>query len=105
MAMQNMRAYATVQKWMANVNRYYQLDAAEWEGRLKTLGEFCQHVGQDPDTMIGEALEKRAVKIEYMRRLKQLARQVCPGLRAAHDWENVVRSFFIHNGARVVVRP
>jgi hypothetical protein len=25
--------------------------------------------------------------------------------RGAHDWENVLRSFFIHNGARVLVQP
>jgi predicted ATPase len=36
---------------------------------------------------------------------RQFARQVCPSPRGAHDWENVVRSFFIHNGARVLVQP
>jgi len=105
MTMDNMRAYASVQKWIDNVNRYYHLEAAEWEGRLRTLREFCQHIDKDPDTMIAEALEKREVKIECMRRLKQFARQVCHSPRGAHDWENVVRSFFIHNGARVIVQP
>jgi hypothetical protein len=105
MTMENMRAYTAVQKWIDNVNRYYHLNDDEWEGRLQTLRVFCQHVGQDPDTMIGEALDIRQVKITYLRRLKQVAQQLCPSPHAAHDWENVVRSFFIHNGARVVVRP
>ena len=55
--------------------------------------------------MIREALEERQEKIDFMRRLKRFAREVCVSPHAAHDWENVVRSFFIHNGARVVVRP
>jgi hypothetical protein len=25
--------------------------------------------------------------------------------RGTHDWENVVRSFFIHNDVRVIVQP
>ncbi len=103
--MDPIKSYASVQKWMANVNRYYHLDEAEWEGRLKALDEFCQHLGKDPDAMIHEALEERQEKIDFMRRLKRFAQEAYRSPRAAHDWENVVRSFFIHNGARVVVRP
>ncbi len=103
--MDNIESYASVQKWMTNVNRYYHLSEAEWEGRLKALGEFCQHLDIDPDTMIQEALEERQEKIDFMRRLKRFAKETYPSPRAAHDWENIVRSFFIHNGARVVVRP
>lgn len=103
--MDDIKSYASVQKWVANVNRYYHLSEAEWEGRLKALGEFCQHLGKDPDTMIREALEERQEKVDFMRRLKRFAKEVCASPHAAHDWENVVRSFFIHNGARVVVRP
>jgi hypothetical protein len=40
-----------------------------------------------------------------MRRSKQIAKEVTADSRAAHDWDGIVRSFFIHNGARVVVRP
>ena len=40
-----------------------------------------------------------------MRDLRKIAREVAADAHAAHDWDNVVRSFFIHNGARVVVRP
>ena len=103
--MDNIKSYTSVQKWIANVDRYYHLSETDWEGRLKALGEFSQHLGKDPDTMIREALEERQEKIDFMRRLKRFAREVCTSPHAAHDWENVVRSFFIHNGARVVVRP
>jgi hypothetical protein len=27
------------------------------------------------------------------------------GARGAHDWENVVRNFFIHNGVWGIVQP
>jgi hypothetical protein len=36
---------------------------------------------------------------------KRIARETTRDARAAHDWDGVIRSFFIHNGARVVVRP
>jgi hypothetical protein len=40
-----------------------------------------------------------------MRRSKQIAKEATRDARAAHDQDGFVRSFFIHNGARVVVRP
>ena len=41
-----------------------------------------------------------ALKIDFIRQVKRFAKETCPDERAAHDRENVVRSFFIHNGAR-----
>jgi hypothetical protein len=100
----DLKSYASVQKWMANVNRMYALSDGEWAGRLKTLGEFCRHLGKDPDTIIEEALEEKSQKVDFMRQLRQAAKAASEDARKAHDWQNVVRSFFIHNGARVVVR-
>jgi hypothetical protein len=98
-------SYASVEKWIANVNRYYKLSREEWEGRLQTLADFCRSEETDPDTMIADALAEKSEKIDYMRRLKKFMKERTVNPHVAHDLENVVRSFFIHNGARVVTRP
>jgi hypothetical protein len=103
--MNDIKSYDAVQKWIANVNRYYHLSDAEWAGRLQMLADFCQTENTDPDAMIAEALVERSEKIDYMRRLRTFAKEQSANPRTAHDVENVVRSFFIHNGARVVTRP
>jgi hypothetical protein len=103
--MNDIKSYVTVQKWIANVNRYYNLSDEEWVGRLRMLVDFCKFEETDPDTMIAEALAEKSEKIDYMRRLKKFVKEQSADPRIAHDLENVVRSFFIHNGARVVVRP
>src|SRR5262245_10977679 len=103
--MNDIKSYTSVQKWIANVNRYYNLSDAEWVGRLQILDDFCHSEEKDPDTMIAEALVEKSDKVDYMRRLKKFVKAQSANPRIAHDLENVVRSFFIHNGARVVVRP
>ncbi len=105
--MNDMKSYATVQKWIANVNRYYNLSDEEWQSRSASIaGGLLPAVDQEPDAMIAEALDDRAEKIDYIRRLRGFAKeQSRESACVAHDIENVVRSFFIHNGARVVTRP
>jgi len=103
--MDDLRRYASVARWIDNVNRYYKLPEGEWEGRLAALRVFCERTGKDPDAVIRAALEEKGAKVDFMRRSKQIAGEVSADPRAAHDWDGVVRSFFIHNGARVVVRP
>lgn len=103
--MNDIKSCATVQKWIANVNRYYNLSDEEWVGRLQMLADFCRVEEKDPDSMIAEALAEKSEKVDYMRRLKKFAKEQSTNPRTAHDLENIVRSFFIHNGARVVVRP
>ena len=103
--MNDIKSYTTVQKWIANVNRYYNLSDEEWMGRLQMLADFCEAEEKDPDTMIAEALAEKSDKVDYMRHLKKFMKAQSANPRIAHDLENVVRSFFIHNGARVVMRP
>ena len=103
--MNDIRSYPSVERWVANVNRYYRLPESEWTTRLAALETFCERVGKDPDQVIRPALDEKGAKVELMRRSKAIAREVTTDSRAAHDWDGVVRSFFIHNGARVVVRP
>jgi hypothetical protein len=103
--MDDVRRYASVCRWVDNVNRYYKLPDAEWEPRLAALAKFCERVGKDPDAVIVAATGEKGAKVDFMRLSKQIGREVTGDARAAHDWDGIIRSFFIHNGARVVVRP
>lgn len=105
MVIEDVSTYSTVKKWTEAVNRYYHLSDQEWEGRLDTLRRFCEHAGRDPDTIVAEALGEREAKLDLMRSLRKFAKGLSSNAYIAHDYENVIRSFFIHNGARVVVRP
>lgn len=101
----DLRTYSTVEHWMTAVNERFHLSDEEWAGRLQTLRQFCESEGKDPDTVIYDARSDRAEKIDYMRRLKRFVKSTSLGPTASHDAENVVRSFFINNGARVVTKP
>lgn len=102
---ESVRDCRTVRHWVETVNGMYHLSDDEWDGRLRFLNDFCDEVESDPDHMIQESRSDRNAKNEYMRRLKRFVRGRYPDPRAAHDAENIVRSFFINNGARVFVRP
>jgi len=101
----NVRAYKSIQLWMDVVNRMYHLSEEEWRGRLHVVQEFCKFEGKDPDEIIAEARGDRAEKIDYMRRLKRFVKTLTANPTVAHDYENIIRSFFINNGARVVTKP
>lgn len=101
----DIRSYATVERWMANVNRYYQLPESEWVERLEALRVYCERLGKTPDQVVQEAVDVKGAKVDFMRELRRISREVKADAREAHDWDGIVRSFFIHNGARVVVRP
>lgn len=96
---------ATVRRWIDSVDRMYHLSEPEWTERLAVLTAFCEAVGDDPDHMIASARSSLDAKNDSMRALRRFVRERYAGGDAAHDAENVVRSFFIHNGARVFVRP
>jgi len=101
----DMRTYQSVQLWMDTVNSMFHLSEKEWDGRLQVLQQFCAAEGKDPDMIIAEARGDRAGKIDYMRRLKRFVKTLTTNPTLMHDYENIVRSFFINNGARVVTKP
>jgi hypothetical protein len=101
----DLQTYRSVKLWMDTVNKMFHLSEAEWEGRLQILQQFCEAEGKDPDEIIAEARGDRAEKIDYMRRLKRFAKTLTTNPTLAHDYENIIRSFFINNGARVVTKP
>jgi hypothetical protein len=95
----------TVRRWMASIDAMYHLSEQEWAERLSVLDLWCREIGDDPDRVIANARASPEAKNGYMRSLKRFTRERYPRGRGAHDAENVVRSFLIHNGARVFVRP
>ena len=99
------RAYQSIQLWMDVVNKMYHLSEEEWSSRLQIVQLFCEAEGKDPDEIISEARSDRAEKIDYMRRLKRFVKTLTVNPTQAHDNENIIRSFFINNGARVVTKP
>lgn len=98
-------AYVSVRRWISSVDGLYHLTHQEWRLRLSILDEFCSSLGEDPDHVISASRLDREAKVEYMRRLKHLTGERYPEPRTAHEAQNVVRSFFIHNGARVLTTP
>ena len=101
----NPDSYETVQHWMEVVDSRHDLSEQDWEERLDVLWSFCDSLGKDPDTIIQEALDERDNKLDYMRQLRRWASEQSPSPRATHERQNVVRSFFINNGARVLTKP
>ena len=105
-ATSDLRGRESVERWISTVDAMYHLSDEEWAPRLEVLAAFCAATGADPDRMVVEARADRRAKDDHLRRLKRFAgERHSPGSREAHDAENVVRSFLIHNGARVFVRP
>jgi hypothetical protein len=90
---------------MEVVSARHKLSQQDWEERLTVLWSFCESLGKDPDTIIKEALDERGSKLDYMRHLKRWANDQAKGPQATHELQNVIRSFFINNGARVLTKP
>ena len=103
--MNDLKSYTRVQQWITNVNGYYDLSDAEWAGRLQMLADFGLSEEQDPDVMITHALADEGEKIDFIRRRKKFVKTQTTNPRLGHDMEDIVRSFFSHNGAHVVTRP
>jgi hypothetical protein len=101
----NPDSYTSVQHWMEVVNARYSLSEREWEERLDVLWRFCDSLDKDPDAIIKDALDERESKLDYMRHLRRWAKDQSRSESTAHELQNVVRSFFINNGARVLTKP
>ena len=97
--------YSSVQHWMEVVNARHGLSEQEWEERLAVLWSFCESLEKDPDAIIKEALDERNSKLDYMRHLRRWANDQGKGPQSTHELQNVIRSFFINNGARVLTKP
>lgn len=93
--------YPTVATWLSSL----VAPPAARARQLAILGRFCAAEGSDPDSMIARGLDSREAKLDAMRRLRQWAATEGSSEREQHDLENVIRSFFITNGLRVLTKP
>ena len=93
--------YQSVTTWLSSLPGTPSLRARQ----LGILRRFCAAAGSDPDAMIARGLGSRDAKLEAMRRLHQWAEAETSRERERHDLQNVVRSFFITNGLRVLTKP
>jgi hypothetical protein len=96
--------YSSVQRWMGS-GTGDPIQARLRQQAVDVLTRFCAHQNTDPDTMIAAASKDRHVKNEFMRALKDWIKSYANNERKRHDAENVVRSFFIANGLRVITKP
>ena len=97
----HLRRYQTVATWLASLPTVPSVQARH----LKVLQRFCVAEWSDPDALIAAGQESRDAKNTTMRRLRRWAEAETSSDRERHDLENVVRSFFISNGLRVLTKP
>ena len=94
--------YASVQAWREDYIRHWGPDDPGLARKLATLQEFCQFVGKDPDTVVGECLraveDGKRIRLKARRRYIEAIREFEAGHEGARAAGNAVRSFFIHNG-------
>jgi hypothetical protein len=102
---QSLRDYPTVQKYISELVDKGMTEAEQQE-RLGLLAEFCRFIGRTPDEMIAEVLDVAALKYRkrnfYSDQVKTFSTQI-PGTRSVQTARgNVIRSFFIANGRRLL---
>jgi hypothetical protein len=98
--------YATVQTWASGLREQWGEAPADLDGRIDSLGRFCDFVGEDPDTMIAactrEVESGKRIRIKarrlYSEKIAEFQAAAGGDARAQARAGNIIRSFFIHNG-------
>ena len=99
-------ASATVQTWLASLQRQTKLAPQEQQEYLQVLAAFCAYVEQAPDAIIttclrdtsdGKTIHSRS-RQHYAAQIDAFQRQVPGSLRQQVQYSRIVRSFLIHNG-------
>jgi len=99
-------AYATVQTWLASLQRQIKLAPQEHREYLQVLAAFCAYVEQAPDAIItaclrdspdGKTIHSHS-RQHYAAQIDAFQRQVPGSLRQQVQYGRIVRSFLIHNG-------
>ncbi len=94
--------YDSVQTWFNSHNEYWEGSEVEPEA-VNAVRKFCEMVGSDPDSIIGECLRPRPSGEELMMRTRARRKYIESILEFeaqenSRAKANAVRSFFIHNG-------
>ena len=98
--------YETVRTWFEDFKTTWGEKPEDASSRLEVLRCFCQFVGKDPDTMIGECLRtvEGQLKISikgrrfYVEMIQEFQDSLEGDARQKAQGGNTIRSFLIHNG-------
>lgn len=75
--------------------------AEEIDGRIAVVLEFATYVDSTPDEIVATCIDSEAgkVRVKERKRFEAAINEFAPG---SVDKANIVRSFLIHNGVRLV---
>lgn len=98
--------YETVRTWFEDFKKNWGEKPEDASARLDVLRRFCEFVGKDPDTIIGECLRtvEGQTKISlkgrrsYVRMIEEFQESLQGDARQKAQGGNTIRSFLIHNG-------
>lgn len=78
-----------------------QTPQGEIAQKRSTLEEFCAFAETDPDTLVSDCIDEDAgkIRVKERKRIEALIDEFGAG---STERANVVRSFLIHNGVRLV---
>lgn len=93
-----------------SVRRYARsledLPAADRDRRLRTIADFADFVGRDPDQMIAEIFNEQTRKYRkrgfYTDKAREFAATYDEPRNAQLARSNIIRAFFIANGRRLL---
>jgi hypothetical protein len=116
MTVDEVGAFASIQRWLEAHGSHWSRTAAEAERlrKLEVMRRYCEFAERDPDALVGNLLRQTptGARIWLKRRRAEMARidefeaMVAPDdPRSGRETANVVRSFFIHNGVALSATP
>ncbi len=96
----------TIKTWLHGLTEQWGEAPSDFDHRVALVGQFCEFVEQDPDTLIAaccrEVESGKRIRIKERRffteKIAEFQESVDGDARAQGRAGNVIRSFFIHNG-------
>ncbi len=112
MTEQTIEGYESVRTWRRDLSDQWGGDPiAEEPEKLQALARFCEFVGEDPDTIIGQCFRVRKLdgervistkwRAHYAKKIREF-REQNPDQESQRLGANVL-SFLIHNGVLIQV--
>ncbi len=87
-----------VQKWLSQLERSGH-DASEIEEKVSLVEQFARFVGAAPSEIVDRCLSNGGVVIKERKKVEKSIEEFAGGDVAK---ANVIRSFMIHNGIRMI---
>lgn len=105
----DLRSFATVQKWLASDRGSLLPRREDPEQKLAVLGGYLDHISVDPDKLIAVSTDLieggTAARNGYLKQLKVWigAQELSESEKTRR--ENLIRGFFIANAIKVMTKP